>query len=452
MRTLFLWVYLLIVGGFVGAVYLMEYLGGDLYERDFSDGYRHYVARISPLIAADLAESTNPQETLAQWQLVVGEELQSLEVITLPTDLNFDSEPVKVTYLETNELADEIQLLVRLDSLSNPTKGLKFYFIDAASESFEAWYQKGLAGVYLFMAFLIGGLILFLSSYLQKIKSLTRSVSQGNLTARMSHNSIPVFRSLADDLNQMVQELESKHQESDIFLGAIHHELRSPITKLRLALDMALHSNNETLLKELIVDMDEDLEELNDLMEDILMLSRLRLQKQMPAYSLFNATELLNKILDDISDPRISLNCTDMTVSNITINSNKMLLERALVNIISNAIKFAKSRVLVEVSEKAGEISIAVSDDGPGIPKEQRSLIFQPFYRVDKARARNTGGVGLGLAIANLVIHKLAGKISIEDSALGGAKFVLQLPKTLTETDSVTLADNSHTKGDKSRN
>ena len=82
----------------------------------------------------------------------------------------------------------------------------------------------------------------------------------------------------------------------------------------------------------------------------------------------------------------------------------------------------------------------------------KNNSLFQPFYRVDKARARNTGGVGLGLAIANLVIHKLAGKISIEDSVLGGPRFALQLPKTLTEIDSVTQADNSHTKGDKSRN
>ena len=97
-------------------------------------------------------------------------------------------------------------------------------------------------------------------------------------------------------------------------------------------------------------------------------------------------------------------------------------------NIIGNALKFAKQTVLIEMTKGKNRIEISVSDDGPGIPNEERDIVFQPFYRIDKGRTRNTGGVGLGLAIARLVVTKMSGEIHIESSESGGAKFVLALP------------------------
>lgn len=429
MRTLFFWVYLLIVGGFVSAFYLMEYLADDLYEQDFANGYRDYVVRISPLIATDLHEldvsDTEKQQTiLSHWQLIIGEELKSLRFIAVPKQADFTAGNVIVTKLDTTDLTDQITLLARLADFHHNNQVLEFHFVDTVSEAYESWYLKGIIAVYLFMALLIGLLVLFLSNFLQRIKSLTNSVIAGELYTRMPLNSVPVFRTLSENLNHMVEELETKRQESDIFLGAIHHELRSPITKLRLALDMALDCNDEALLKELLTDMDIDLEELSALMEDILMLSRLRLQGQEPELTRVDISHLLKTIVSVFNDSKITLS----THKSQLICSNQILLERAFSNIIGNALKFAKTAVHIETRQVQDKFQILVCDDGPGIHKTERKIIFQPFYRTDPGRTRNTGGVGLGLAIAHLVITKMSGDIYIEDSPLGGAQFILELP------------------------
>ena len=145
--------------------------------------------------------------------------------------------------------------------------------------------------------------------------------------------------------------------------------------------------------------MDADLEELNALMEDILMLSRLRLQDSELETQKLNIAEVVQTISDKFSDDRLNLLCS----TEAEILANRIFLERAITNIISNALKFANHRVDISINQQNHRVSIMISDDGPGIPESEQQLIFKPFYRVDKGRARLTGGVGLGLAIARLV-------------------------------------------------
>lgn len=424
MRALFLWIYFLIVGGFLGAFFLMEYLGADFYSKEFRQAYSGYADRISDLIISDLEQSDDSQQVIAYWKRVVGSELSVLRLLPLPEHQYDAAERLTVVEVKITDLADEIRLQIKIPEAQFQHTVLEFVFIDAYSDNFESWYQKGVFAIFVFMAVLIAILVFILYRYLQGIQSLTSSVIDGDLTARVMPSRIPLFNDLSANINQMALALENGHKESQIFLGAIHHELRSPITKLRLALDIALSNKDNSLRDELLIDMDTDLEELNILMEDILMLSRLKLQEGASGEEELNLLFLLQELREAASDERITIADSDI----ILLSCNKVLITRALSNILTNALKFAEQKVLIEISRSEKFIEIAISDDGPGIPETDKQLIFKPFYRVDKGRARTTGGVGLGLAIASLVIAKMSGDIQVDSSIFGGARFRIRIP------------------------
>lgn len=424
MRSLFLGVYIVIVGGFYGAFYVLDVLSNDLYETEFRDGYSRYVKKISPLITSELRQNPDQKQVLNHWRDILGKELIALEFVVLaPEEKITFLDSVAVTQVTLTDLSDEIHLLFLVSDDNDERRALKFHFKDAYPESFEFWFDISFVTVYLMMAAVIGVLTFMLYRYLNRINLLATSVTAGDLSARTKTSRIPVFNDLFNNINQMASELESKHRESEIFLGAIHHELRSPITKLRLALDMALGNKEPKFQSELLSDMDQDLEELNRLMEDILMLSRLKLQEEQVDLLNIDIHPVISRVVSNIADARISIE----PGQGCAIRSNGALLERVLHNVISNAVKFADNHIQISVTRHKNGVGIEISDDGPGIPVSERKLIFKPFYRVDKGRARVTGGVGLGLAIASIIVEKLTGEIEIEQSEFGGACFKIYL-------------------------
>ena len=115
------------------------------------------------------------------------------------------------------------------------------------------------------------------------------------------------------------------------------------------------------------------------------------------------------------------------------ILGEQRLLMRAVGNLLKNAAKYSQRLILISSQYTADGIDIIVDDDGPGIPEEEREHIFEAFYRLDRSRDRTTGGFGLGLAIARQAMQQHGGSITVTQSALGGASFVLHLPKACTE-------------------
>ena len=116
--------------------------------------------------------------------------------------------------------------------------------------------------------------------------------------------------------------------------------------------------------------------------------------------------------------------------------ANHRLLMRALSNILRNACRYAQQHICVEFQITADQLCFRIADDGPGIPEAQRHLVFTPFYRIDESRDRNSGGMGLGLAICQQAVLVLGGSVELTQSAWGGAEFVVRLPRQLTSTNS----------------
>jgi signal transduction histidine kinase len=148
---------------------------------------------------------------------------------------------------------------------------------------------------------------------------------------------------------------------------------------------------------------------------------------QGPQRALFELEPLLRECADGLH-PRPQHLHVDLGDRLGSLDADRRLLGRAIGNLLRNAQKYAAHEVALRARRDDGTLEIAVEDDGPGIPDEERERIFEPFYRLDRSRDRATGGFGLGLSIAHKAIALHGGSLKVEQSALGGARFVVRLP------------------------
>jgi heavy metal sensor kinase len=237
---------------------------------------------------------------------------------------------------------------------------------------------------------------------------------------------------LADTLNDMLVRLEAAFAEIRRFTADAAHELRTPLTALKGGLEVALRSRrSEEEYGEVLRSSLEDVERLIRLAEDLLLLTRASAGGgQKPA-----RVELEPLVLDvlDIglrlghaSGVGVGLGGTQPAA----VTGDAMALRRALLNLVENAVKYtaAGGRVQLSLRTAGGEAFVTVRDTGVGIPPADLARIFDPFVRLDAARARDTGGAGLGLAIAQSVVVAHGGRLEAESVPGEGSVFTIRLP------------------------
>jgi two-component system sensor histidine kinase CpxA len=230
----------------------------------------------------------------------------------------------------------------------------------------------------------------------------------------------------------MAQQVESLLLNQKRLLGDISHELRSPLTRLQLAIGIAQQqadvepsqSTNKQLER-----IEKESQRMEQMIAQVLTLSRLEAQRSPPENSTVFLGELLQALIKDaqfeaqIVGKEVNLNCA----ADICLQGEPQLLSSALENILRNGVKYASHRVEVCVEQLNDRVSIAISDDGQGLPEQDLEKVFTPFYRVSAARERDSGGVGLGLAIAQRAIYSHGGKISAENQKAGGLRIRIEL-------------------------
>ena len=114
----------------------------------------------------------------------------------------------------------------------------------------------------------------------------------------------------------------------------------------------------------------------------------------------------------------------------LEVEAEERYLHRVLQNLVTNALRYAQSRIVMRVEESEDQVVIHVDDDGPGIPEHERERVFKPFARLDKSRHRASGGYGLGLSIVKRIVDWHGGEIRVDESPEGGARFTVTLPKS----------------------
>ena len=271
---------------------------------------------------------------------------------------------------------------------------------------------------------------------LKNLRITANAVARGSLIIdpKIESRGIKEFREVGRSLNYMIRSLQTSNNHQQQLLSDISHELKTPLARLQLATAILKKKNGETKETERI---ENEIQKMNSMVLDLLSLSRLELNQHI-SRKLFQAEDIWKNILEDtrfeIEQYGLKLFIEDQIKDKelYTLNGNVNLLSRALENIIRNALKYAKSIIKVQVSiiqeQEQDLLFIVVDDDGEGVPDHELEHIFRPFYRIDEARARQTGGTGLGLTIVANAVQQHQGKVKAIKSELGGLRIEIRLP------------------------
>lgn len=235
------------------------------------------------------------------------------------------------------------------------------------------------------------------------------------------------FLAAGNSFNQMISALERMVNAQQRLISDISHELRTPLTRLQLATALLRRRHGESKELERI---ETETHRLDGMINDLLVLSRSQHKNELLRQNI-KANELWDDILDNAKFEAEQRHKTLEITSPPgpwTIYCNPSALGSAFENIVRNALRYSNQHIQVAFSADTKGISIVVDDDGPGVSPEDREHIFRPFYRTDEARDRESGGTGLGLAIVSTAISQHNGKVTANDSPLGGLRLEIWLP------------------------
>lgn len=219
------------------------------------------------------------------------------------------------------------------------------------------------------------------------------------------------------------------------FVANVSHELRTPVSNMRAVVDALLAgaADDPEAAKRFMTDLDRESRRLADIIEDLLVLSRMESEDAGVVAEPFPVGEMLAEALAEKSElagkHQVELALTDGGAG-VSIKGDRTLIKTATVNLLDNAIKYNRPHGRVEVSVEHGEnsVTISVTDTGLGIPRSEQKKIFERFYRVDKARSRETGGTGLGLSIVKHAAEFHGGSVTVTSTEGHGSTFSLILP------------------------
>jgi len=223
------------------------------------------------------------------------------------------------------------------------------------------------------------------------------------------------IRALALTLNDMLDRLAAARGRQRAFVADAAHELRSPLTSMRTQLEVAQHLGDGG---ELATDLLADVTRLSTLVEDLLLLARAGSEtNHPPVRESVDVRALLVATANRYAGARVPVSVVDGPA--VYANANSEELRRVLANLVDNAVRHARSNVLLAVRTEDGGAALTVTDDGPGIPAAERERVFERFTRLDDARDRDAGGTGLGLAIVRELLRRSDGLISLQDNPSG---------------------------------
>jgi two-component system sensor histidine kinase CpxA len=303
---------------------------------------------------------------------------------------------------------------------------------------------RGLPVPGLIIAIISSGLVCyFLSWYLTKpivrLRAATRQLTAGDLTARSgapASKRRDEIAGLMRDFDAMAERLELLVKAQSRLLNDISHELRSPLARLNVALGLA-RQRAGVESADMLDRIELEASRLNELIGRLLTLARLEDGEQRVPRTPVPLDEVVANVAEDAEFEAQERLCHVHTVipeGEWGVRGNDSLLHSAVENVVRNAIRYTAEGTSVEIalaSEERGgrrEAVLRVGDSGPGVPEDALGKLFEPFYRLDDARGRLTGGVGLGLAITERAVRFHGGRVSASNRAEGGLMVEIRLP------------------------
>jgi signal transduction histidine kinase len=277
-------------------------------------------------------------------------------------------------------------------------------------------------------ALCIGIVIIFISILLlrwvtrplQVLTEAAESFSLDEKHKRLDETGPLEVRRAARAFNSLRERIQTLVAERTQALAAVSHDLRTPITRVKLRTELY---DDETTRDAIGADLGE--------MESMIdsTLEYLRAGDSTEQVRLIDLSAVVQTVVDDAIDRGSHISFTGR--EHAVIRGQLVAIKRALWNVIGNALKYA-NRVDVDVAETSDSVLVTVSDDGPGVPEELIDRLFEPFFRVEQSRSRETGGTGLGLTITRKIILAGGGDITIQNQPSGGLRVTMEFPRNMS--------------------
>lgn len=271
---------------------------------------------------------------------------------------------------------------------------------------------------------------------LQRLKRTAIRLGNGNLAERTHISPRSNIGELAQVFDKMAQDIEGLINQQQELLNAVSHELRTPLSRLEFGMALVMADPLEAPTRLRLEQMLGHVRELDSLIDELLSYTRLQSPYQLPDLQEVPVQAYLDSVLGSFIAEQESRRFD--LILQLDVEAERCVLDprltaRALQNLINNAIRYCHQTVRFSAHiHGASGLIFTIEDDGIGIPEQERQRVFEPFYRLDRSRDRETGGFGLGLAISRRAMECQGGTLVVDASPLGGARFEVCLPAVTT--------------------
>lgn len=328
------------------------------------------------------------------------------------------------------------RMIHRFEDKSDFTHDSTFVVTNADGSHFIFWgdFRKTvkpdhrfLIHLLLILTFLIGLTYFFVRFIFKPVKELSKGVDEvgkGNLDNVINVKSKDELGELAKSFNSMTVRIKEMLKSRDQLLLDVSHELRSPLTRIKMALEFLESGDKKSSIEN-------DIKEIELMITEILETEKLKAGYGKLVLEKTNISELLHKIQDDYFNKSPGVKLTGEIPSSILLIDIERI-KIVLRNILENAIRYSdrnSNPIEISVKEFDKNLKIIIKDDGVGIPEEDIPHLFEPFYRVDSSRSKKTGGYGLGLSLCKKIMNAHNGSIEIKNNSGDGITVQLEFPK-----------------------
>jgi two-component system osmolarity sensor histidine kinase EnvZ len=263
---------------------------------------------------------------------------------------------------------------------------------------------------------LISIAIIFLKNQTKPILNLSKAAERfgkGDFESGIRPSGASEIRKAAYEFDRMAKRIDRHLKQRSEMLSGISHDLRTPLTRLKLQLAMLDQKN-------ISIKMSKDIDEMENMLNSYLQFAKSQVKEETVAT---NINSIFKEIIDEKNNKNLHLN----SLNEIVFAARKNALKRCFNNIIENGLNYA-TNVYINVTKLTNRVIISVDDDGPGIPVNQYKNVFRPFYRLDDSRNLNQSGVGLGMSIVEDIVRSHGGNIELNESKYKGLQVKISLP------------------------
>jgi two-component system, OmpR family, sensor histidine kinase MtrB len=258
----------------------------------------------------------------------------------------------------------------------------------------------------------------------QRMAATAGGIREGALNERLDAEGDSDLEPLVDSFNSMVSALSFRIEHEARFASDVSHELRTPLATMSAALNVARRRHSEEATAAALVVLDEELQRFTRLVLDLLEISRMEAGVASAEREMVDPAQLVRDVLVSTQRTDVEVDVQPTAPARVTVDARR--LSQVLTNLLDNADAYADGATTVVVAGADASLLIAVDDSGPGIPPEERLYIFERFARGDGSESKPGTGLGLALVVEHVRLH--GGRVWVDDSPAGGARFVIELP------------------------